>query len=99
MKERRYMMIKIVFEPERNRAAAYDGDQFIGESTFSKSPKFWIIDHTFVEESFSGRGIAGQLVAEIVNQARLNQVKIMPLCPFAKREFSKKAEYADVLMY
>ncbi|SUP41683.1 GNAT family N-acetyltransferase [Veillonella criceti] len=90
-------MVNIVFETEKNRAAAYDGQQNIGESTISKSASLWIIDHTLVDEGYGGQGIAGRLVAEIVNQARIAGVKIIPLCPFAKREFEKKIEYADVL--
>ena len=91
-------MIKIVYEPDQNRSAAYDGEKNIGESTYSKSETIWIIDHTTVDEKYGGQGIAGQLVAEIVEQARKHQVKIMPLCPFAKKEFSRKPEYADVLL-
>ncbi len=89
-------MIKIVHEPENQRAAAYDGDKNIGESTYSKSDKIWIIDHTFVEESYGGQGIAAKLVDEIVKQARANNVKINPLCPYAKKRFEEKKEYADI---
>lgn len=91
-------MIKIVYEPDQNRSAAYDGEKNIGESTYSKSETIWIIDHTTVDEKYGGQGIAGQLVAEMVEQARKHQVKIMPLCPFAKKEFLRKPEYADVLL-
>lgn len=91
-------MIKIVHEADKNRAAAYDGDKNIGESTYSPSDKFWIIDHTLVDENYGGQGIAGQLVAEIVKQARERGLKIMPLCPFAKKEFDRRPEYADIRM-
>lgn len=70
----------------------------IGESTFSKSEKFWIIDHTVVEKNYAGQGIAGQLVLEIVIRTRESKVKIMPLCLFAKREFLMNPEYSDVLI-
>lgn len=90
-------MVKIVYEAENKRAAAYDGDKNIGESTYSKSDKVWIIDHTFVEDGYGGQGIAGKLVYELVKQARENNIKIIPLCPFAKAEFDKKPEYSDVL--
>lgn len=91
-------MIKIVHEPENKRAAAYDDAKNIGESTYSKSEKFWIIDHTLVEDGYEGQGIASKLVAEIVNQARAANVKILPLCPYAKGQFEKRPEYRDVLM-
>lgn len=89
-------MVDIVFEADCNRAAAYDDGKEIGESTFSPSATMWIIDHTLVEEGYGGQGIAGKLVAKIVENARTAGVKILPLCPFAKREFDKKSEYADI---
>ena len=32
-------MIKIIYEQKENRAAAYDDEKFIGESTYAKSDK------------------------------------------------------------
>lgn len=89
-------MTKIVFEAENNRAAAYDESKEVGESTFSRAEGFWIIDHTYVDENYGGQGIAKDLVAEIVKEARKNEIKILPLCPYAKKEFEKRPEYADV---
>lgn len=56
----------------------------------------FIIDHTFVDESLRGQNVGEQLVASVVALARQQERKIIPLCPFAKREFEKKASYADV---
>lgn len=90
-------MIDIRFEKGNKRAAAYDGDLLIGECTISPSPTTWIIDHTQVDSNYRGQGIANQLVKAVVDAARLAGVKIMPLCPFAKREFERVAEYRDLL--
>ncbi len=89
-------MISIMYEPQNKRAAAYDNKKEIGESTYSESETLWIIDHTVVNSNYGGQGIASQLVLELVNQARAKKVKIVPLCPFAKKEFEKKKEYADI---
>jgi uncharacterized protein len=56
-----------------------------------------IIDHTEVFQGNEGKGLGKLLVAEAVNYARKNDIKIMPLCPFAKKVFDKTAEYKDVL--
>lgn len=90
-------MIKIIYEPSNYRVAAYDDEKLIGESTYSKSEKLWIIDHTFVEKEYGGQGIASKLVAKLVDEAKSNNIKIIPLCPFAKREFEIKKEYSEVL--
>lgn len=57
----------------------------------------FIIDHTEVDPKLEGKGIGKQLVQKAVEFAREKKVKIMPLCPFAKRVFDKVADYQDVL--
>lgn len=90
-------MVKVVFEREEKRAASYDEGKFMGESTFSESEGTWIIDHTFVDPEYRGQKIAEKLIANIVENAREQGKKIIPLCPFAKKEFDKKEEYRDLL--
>lgn len=90
-------MVDIRFELDNKRAAAYDGDKLIGESSISPSPTLWIIDHTEVDGNYRGQGIANQLVKAVADAAREHKVKIMPLCPFAKKEFERVKEYQDLL--
>ncbi|WP_316795848.1 GNAT family N-acetyltransferase [Pedobacter agri] len=56
-----------------------------------------IIDHTEVNPKFSGKGVGKKLLMAIVNYARENNIKIIPLCPFAKSVFDKNEELSDVL--
>lgn len=51
-----------------------------------------ILDHTEVFAGFEGRGIAKQLVLKVVDMAREQQLKILPLCPYAKGLFEKMPE-------
>lgn len=55
-----------------------------------------IIDHTEVDESLKGQGVGYKLVEAAVVFARENNLKIMPLCPFANAVFRKRSEYNDV---
>lgn len=57
----------------------------------------FIIDHTEVNESLKGQGAGKQMVIKAVEFARKEGLKIVPLCPFAKRVFDKTPEYGDVL--
>jgi predicted GNAT family acetyltransferase len=56
-----------------------------------------IIDHTEVNPEFSGKGIGKQLLMAVVQNARENKIKILPLCPFAKSVFDKDETIRDVL--
>jgi len=55
-----------------------------------------IIEHTEVHPSLEGRGVGKQLVESVINWARAEQIKVLPLCPFAKALFERKPEYHDV---
>jgi uncharacterized protein len=70
----------------------------LAELVYTKpSNEKMIIEHTEVDESLSGKGIGLQLVHTAVDYARTHQMKIIPLCPFAKSVFDKKPEFGDVL--
>jgi predicted GNAT family acetyltransferase len=64
--------------------------------TWAGDSKF-IIDHTEVSPDFNGKGVGKKLVMAAVEYARANDVKIIPLCPFAKSVFDKVEEIHDVL--
>ena len=84
---------------EQNRFALYnDAGDKIGEMTWSNAgDEMIIIDHTFVDPAYRGHSYAEQLVVAGVEKARRDHLKIIPLCPFAKKEFAEKSEYQDVL--
>ena len=56
-----------------------------------------IIDHTEVNEGNNGKGFGKKMVAKAVEYAREKGIKIIPLCPFAKKVFDKTPEFRDVL--
>ena len=68
------------------------------EMTYSRvSTKLIIIDHTGVPDALRGRGVGQAMVAHAVETARTEGFKILPLCPFAKAQIEKHAEWHDVL--
>lgn len=60
-------------------------------------PQKMIIEHTEVDDSLGGKGVGKQLLMTAVEYARTHNIKIIPLCPFAKAMFDKLAEIRDVL--
>lgn len=70
----------------------------VGEMTYFKSgPGLITIDHTEVDPSQNGKGLGKKLVDAGVAFARENGLKIIPVCPFAKRVLTASEKYADVL--
>lgn len=92
--------MEILFEQSPSKGSFYieaDG-QRLATMTFSKAGnQVMIIDHTEVSDALRGKNAGKQLVAAAVEHARKNNMKILPLCPFAKSVFEKVKEYQDVL--
>lgn len=86
-------------EEKGNKGAFYveaDGERF-AEMTYTVSgPHRIIINHTEVSEKVKGQNIGRKLVAAAVEWARSKDLKILPLCPFAKKVFDQTEEYNDV---
>jgi len=92
--------ISVQVEQKEHRGAFFierEG-QRLAELTFSATPdgKLVILDHTDVSESLRGQGIARKLVEAAVAWARRTNVKLVPLCPFAKAVFDREPEFGDV---
>lgn len=60
-------------------------------------PNKIIIDHTEVGPELKGMSAGKKMVEQAVLFARKNNLKILPLCPFAKSVFDKTPEFGDVL--
>ena len=56
-----------------------------------------IIDHTEVDDSLRGQGIGKKLLEVLVAYLRENEMKAIPLCPFARAAFEKDTSIHDVL--
>ena len=84
---------------EKNRFVLLNDEaKEIGEMTWSDAgPDIMIIDHTFVGPEYRGQKLAEKLVLNGVELARREGKKIIPLCPYAKKEFERKPEYQYVL--
>ncbi|OCS82467.1 GNAT family N-acetyltransferase [Caryophanon tenue] len=85
------------FLEESNRLYLEEDGKAYAEITWSNAGEtVMIVDHTFVDDAHRGQGLAQQLVEAVADKARADGKKIMPLCPFAKKEFETKSMYEDV---
>lgn len=77
---------------------AKDGKD-LAEITYSlnKDTGELVIDHTRVSEELRGQGTGQELVQAVVEKARNEKLKIVPVCSYAAHQFEKHPEYKDVL--
>jgi predicted GNAT family acetyltransferase len=91
----------ILREENHNKGMFYVGDAgapLAGMYYHMASPQKMIIDHTEVSDELRGKNVGYQLVKASVDYARANNIKIVPVCPFAKSVFQKKEDLRDVLV-
>lgn len=85
---------------DKKRGVLYvetDGDRLAEMVYKYSSPGVIIIEHTEVDDLLRGKNVGYQLVHRIVEFARAENLKIIPLCPFAKAVFDRDHSFSDVL--
>jgi len=90
------MEIQHFDDGKKGHFKAVEGDTEAGLMTYvwAGEDKF-IIDHTEGQPEFKGVGM--KMLEKAVEFAREKNLKIIPLCPFAKKMFDRKEEIRDVL--
>lgn len=82
------------FTIEADRIYATDlTGKVIAEVTFPTRDGVSIIDHTFVDDSLRGQGIAGELVKLAAEKIIADGNKIGATCPYAVSWFGRHPEY------
>lgn len=55
------------------------------------------IDHTFVDPSLRGQGMAGKLLQAAADQIRSAGKRVIPTCSYAVKWFQQNPQYNDIL--
>jgi uncharacterized protein len=69
----------------------------LAQLTYTVAGSKVILDHTEVDDALRGTSTGRKLVAAAVDWAREEDVRLLPLCPFARSVFEKTPDFADVL--
>ena len=73
--------------------ATVEGRDGEAELTFARArPDLVIADHTAAPDSLRGTGAAAALVERLIADARADQFKIIPQCPYIKAQYQKHPE-------
>ena len=81
--------MKYIHEPDRIYGTDEDGN-ILAEITFPRTePGIYTIDHTIVDSSLQGQGIAGKLVQAAVDQIRSQGGEVRATCSYAVKWLQK----------
>lgn len=87
------------FTRSENKIYTTDSSQkVIAEITFPAVDSDTVnIDHTFVDDSLRGQGVAGQLMEAVVDELKEQNKKAIVTCSYAVKWFANHPEHEDLL--
>ncbi|SEG10236.1 GNAT family N-acetyltransferase [Algoriphagus boritolerans] len=92
------MKIQHQFDGRKGSFFIVEGGKYLAQMVYVMAgPQKMIIEHTEVDESLKGQGVGAKLLEALVSFVREKGLKVIPLCPFAKASFNKRADLQDVL--
>jgi len=66
-------------------------------STYRRFPGRIVLVHTEVPQPLEGHGLAAKLARFALDFARVNHLRVVPLCPYISNFIRKHPEYQDLV--
>ena len=88
----------VVEVPARRRfeVRTVDGTT-IGRADYERMGQVLAFTHTEVDPAYEGRGVAGRLVGESLDQVRASGRRIVAYCPYVRSWLRRHPGYADLV--
>ena len=87
----------IIDNPEHHRYEIRVDDELAGFVQYRRREGLIALIHTEIDTRFEGQGLASQLTAAVLDEARAAGVRVLPFCPFVNGYISRHPEYADLV--
>jgi uncharacterized protein len=90
------MSMEISHDPASGRfSTRLDGHE--AELVYRRQDGRLLIDHTGVPGAIGGRGVAGELVRAVLEYARAEGLRVVPLCSYSAEYIRRHPGYADLV--
>ncbi len=83
--------------PERHRYEIRVDGELAGLLQYRRQPGRIVLIHTEIEDAFGGRGLGGELARHVLDEARRDDLAVVPLCPFVRSWIDRHPDYADLV--
>ena len=87
----------IIDNPDQHRYEIRVSDELAGFVQYRRREGLIALIHTEIDARFEGQGLASQLIAAVLDEARSAGVAVLPFCPFVNAYISRHPEYADLV--
>lgn len=83
--------MSLIYKEDPERFYILDNDKEIAEMTFSRIDRDKAtINHTFVDSSYRGQGLADKLLDLTVKKLTEEHREIIPICSFAAKKLNRQ---------
>jgi predicted GNAT family acetyltransferase len=83
--------------PSRGAFVLEEGRDRLAEMAFSISASNMTVYHTEVDDKLRGKGVSTKLFNLMVDYARTNALKVVPLCAYVHAQFQRHPDqFADI---
>lgn len=90
--------VTVTRNPDRSRYEAHVDGALAGFAEYELRDGLIVFPHTEVDPAFEGRGVAGALARNALDEVRSEgSRRVRPVCPFFKGWIEKHPDYEDLL--
>jgi predicted GNAT family acetyltransferase len=82
---------------EKHRVEIWVDDQRAGFVEYHDHETTRAFLHTEIDPAFEGRGLASELIRNVLDEARASGRSVLPYCPFVRGFIERHQEYLDLV--
>lgn len=90
--------VQVRDNPEANRYEARLDDRVVAFSQYRRIGDRIVFLHTETDDELEGRGLAGRLVRDALDDVRSRGLRIASKCPFVSAWLKRHPEYVDLVV-
>jgi predicted GNAT family acetyltransferase len=91
------MAVEVSDQLTANRYEARVDGSLAGFTEYELTYDSIVFTHTEVDAAFEGRGVAGELARQALDDVRRRRLHVVPLCPFIASWIRRHPAYADLV--
>jgi uncharacterized protein len=88
---------RVADAPERSRFEIRVGREVGGFTEYLRRPGVIAFVHTQIDRRFEGQGLGSQLVRAALDEARSEELSVLPFCPFVRGYIAGHPEYLGLV--
>lgn len=90
-------MTEVHDNPERRRYEITVDGVLAGFAQYVRKGRRIIFVHTEIDDAYEGHGLGSQVAKGALDDARAQQLAVVPVCPFIERYIERHPEYRDLV--